>query len=132
MSAQSDLHIVLSTEGPGAGGDATVYSLVLGGEDNMYSWISKGISSNYYKWGQRWTFVNCLGFFLFLALSEIQAKVMTPKLLRQDRLQTFWISWDHQKLSKDFEFCYGALLIMLLYNRSQEEEQEGAECCGQS
>ena len=48
VSAQSDLHIVLSTEGSGAGGDATVYSLVLGGEDNMYSWISKGISSNYY------------------------------------------------------------------------------------
>jgi hypothetical protein len=33
-------------------------------------------------------------------LSEIKAKVATPKLLRQDRLQTFWISWDKKKLGK--------------------------------
>ena len=31
---------------------------------------------------------------------EILSKITTPKLLRQDRLQTFWISWDRQKLGK--------------------------------
>lgn len=32
---------------------------------------------------------------------EVKAKVATPKLLRQDRLQTFWISWDQQKLGEE-------------------------------
>lgn len=31
-------------------------------------------------------------------LSEIKKKIPTPKILRQDRLQTFWISWDQIKL----------------------------------
>lgn len=35
---------------------------------------------------------------ILTGLSEIQTKVATPKLLRQDRLQTFWISWDVKKL----------------------------------
>jgi hypothetical protein len=33
-------------------------------------------------------------------LSEIKTKIATPKILRQDRLQTFWISWDQIKLGE--------------------------------
>jgi hypothetical protein len=78
-SAPADLRVVLSVSSSPqelSGESAATYHLVLGGDDNMNSWVSKELNG----------------------LSEIKLKIPTPKILRQDRLQTFWISWDQHKL----------------------------------
>ena len=84
-SAMADLRVVLSTSSTPQelNGDQMSYHLVLGGEDNMNSWVSKQLNG----------------------LSEIKLKIPTPKLLRQDRLQTFWISWDQHKLLGKTKNC---------------------------
>ncbi|XP_057381255.1 uncharacterized protein LOC130703811 [Daphnia carinata] len=77
-SAPADLRVALASSPRFDDDEATSYYLVIGGEDNMYSWISKQMNG----------------------LSEIKSKIATPKILRQDRLQTFWISWDQIKLGR--------------------------------
>ncbi|XP_046454359.1 C3 and PZP-like alpha-2-macroglobulin domain-containing protein 8 isoform X2 [Daphnia pulex] len=77
-SAPADLRVVLGSSDKFDDDEAISYHLVMGGEDNMYSWISKQMNG----------------------LSEIKTKIATPKILRQDRLQTFWISWDQIKLGR--------------------------------
>lgn len=78
-------------------GDSNGYRVVLGGEDNAFSWVSKQTNGkpppSFFVSFTFDVFYVCVK----IGLTEVKAKVGSPRLLRPDRLQTFWISWDQMK-----------------------------------
>lgn len=69
----------------------------------MYSWISKQMNGKFQYLLKCKDLIRMSNDSVdWTGLSEIKIKIPTPKILRQDRLQTFWISWDQIKLGKPF------------------------------
>ena len=133
-SAPADLRVVLGSSEKFDDDEAVSYNLVMGGEDNMYSWISKQMNGEILQFFLMFEhFFFTMTFLLvcvdWTGLSEIKTKIATPKILRQDRLQTFWISWDQIKLGElDLLVVYtdplsGLITFRFVSFREKEEKQ---------